>query len=78
MWVRSLGEGAPRGAVLACSKSEAQIPEGHILRSMRVVINRAPPRGVCDCQVTNIRQHLTVCGYCPGAVLALTNPRIHS
>ena len=62
----------------AARRVELRIAEGQTLRSMRVVINRPLPRGVCDWQVKNIRRHLTVCGYCPRAVMALTNPRIHS
>jgi len=77
LWVRQLGGGSATAA-LRCSMSGAEIPKGQILGSMRVVVNRALPRGVCDCQVTNIRRRLTVCGYCPRAVMALTNPRIHS
>ena len=63
---------------MRCSRCGAEIPEGEILQKMRVVTNRPLPRGVCDCQVTNIGRRLRVCNWFPGAVRALTNPHIYS
>ena len=63
---------------MRCSICGAEILESEILRRIRVVIHRPLTGGVCDCQATNIRRHLTVCGYFPAAGPPRMNPPIYS